>query len=89
VTRGADGCESFAPGRESVKCASFRVKAVDTTAAGDTFTGYYLAALASGADEATALRHASAAAAISVTRHGAADSIPSAAEVDAFLADRQ
>lgn len=89
VTRGADGCESFAPGRESVKCASFRVKAVDTTAAGDTFTGYYLAALASDADEATALRRASAAAAISVTRHGAADSIPSAAEVDAFLADRQ
>lgn len=86
VTRGADGCESLAPGREPVRCASFRVKAVDTTAAGDTFTGYYLAALAAGADEAAALRRASAAAAISVTRHGAADSIPSAAEVDAFLA---
>lgn len=86
VTRGADGCESLAPGREPVRCDSFRVKAVDTTAAGDTFTGYYLTALASGADEATALRRASAAAAISVTRHGAADSIPSAPEVDAFLA---
>ena len=89
VTRGADGCESFAPGRRPVACASFRVKAVDTTAAGDTFAGYYLAALATGADEAAALRRASAAAAISVTRRGAADSIPSAAVVDAFLADRQ
>ena len=88
VTRGADGCESSAPGRETVRAASFRVKAVDTTAAGDTFTGYYLAALAAGADEAAALRRASAAAAISVTRRGAAPSVPRAAEVDAFLAER-
>lgn len=86
VTRGADGCESLAPDREPVRAAAFRVKAVDTTAAGDTFTGYYLAAKAAGLDEAEALRRASAAAAISVTRPGAAPSVPTAAEVDAFLA---
>ena len=86
VTRGAAGCESVAPGRELVRADAFRVKAVDTTAAGDTFTGYYLAALAAGAGEGDALRRASAAAAISVPRPGAAPSIPSAAEVDAFLA---
>ena len=86
VTRGADGCESIAPGRDPVCAASFRVRAVDTTAAGDTFTGYYLAAVAAGVDEAAALRRASAAAAISVTRHGAAPSVPTAAEVDEFLA---
>lgn len=88
VTRGADGCESLAPGREPVGCASFRVKAVDTTAAGDTFTGYYLAALAAGVGEREALRRASAAAAMSVTRNGAADSIPQSGEVDAFLSNR-
>ena len=86
ITLGGDGCESLAQGREAIRCESFRVKAVDTTAAGDTFTGYYLAAKAAGMDEAAALRRASAAAAISVTRRGAADSIPLAAEVDDFLA---
>ena len=85
VTRGADGCESFAPGRDPVRADAFRVKAVDTTAAGDTFTGYYLASVAAGATEAEALRRASAAAAISVTRLGAAPSVPTAEEVDAFL----
>ena len=88
VTRGGDGCESLAPGREPVRADAFRVKAVDTTAAGDTFTGYYLAALAAGAGEGDALRRACAAAAISVTRFGAAPSVPTAAEVDAFLAER-
>ena len=87
VTRGGDGCESIAKGREAVRCGAFRVKAVDTTAAGDTFAGYFLAAKAAGLDEPSALRRASAAAAISVTRRGAADSIPLAAEVDAFLAE--
>lgn len=86
VTRGEDGCESVAPGREPVRVPAFRVNAVDTTAAGDTFTGYYLAALAAGADEEAALRRASAAAAIAVTRRGAAPSVPDAREVDAFLA---
>lgn len=88
VTRGGDGCESLAPGRDPVRVPAFRVKAVDTTAAGDTFTGYYLAALAAGLPEEAALRRACAAAAIAVTRPGAAPSVPAAAEVDAFLRDR-
>lgn len=88
VTRGGDGCESLAPGRGPVRVPAFRVKAVDTTAAGDTFTGYYLAALAAGLPEEDALRRACAAAAIAVTRPGAAPSVPAAAEVDAFLRER-
>ena len=60
----------------------FRVQAVDTTAAGDTFTGYFLAALFGAAAEAM---HGAAASAISVTRQGAAPSIPRAEEVDAML----
>jgi ribokinase len=62
------------------------VRAVDVTAAGDTFCGTLAAALASGDSMANALRRANAAAAISVTRKGAQPSIPSAAEVDAMLA---
>lgn len=62
------------------------VDAVDSTAAGDTFSGYLAAALASGHDLDVAATRAMAAAAISVMRVGATASIPSADEVDAFLA---
>ena len=58
-----------------------RVKAVDTTAAGDTFIGGFAAQLARGADVADAIRFAQRAASISVTRAGAQPSIPTRAEV--------
>jgi len=60
----------------------YSVRAVDTTAAGDTFTGYFLAALTCGADAASALRLAAKAAALAVSRHGASTSIPMRSEVD-------
>ena len=62
---------------------AFRVDAVDTTGAGDTFTGYFLEGLSGGADTAVALRTACQAAAICVTRPGAASSIPLLREVHA------
>ena len=58
-----------------------RVKAVDTTAAGDTLIGGFGAQLARGADVADAIRFAQRAASISVTRAGAQPSIPTRAEV--------
>ena len=66
----------------------FSVDTVDTTAAGDTFTGYFVAALDAGCALPEALRNAAAASAIAVTRHGAAPSIPYAQEVADFLAER-
>lgn len=68
---------------------SYQVKAVDTTAAGDTFLGYFLGSLMHSHDIKHALKHASAAAALSVTKHGAAHSIPSKEEVKQFLKDNQ
>lgn len=65
---------------------SFPVKAVDTTAAGDCFNAAFAVALTKGKTPVAAARYAAAAAAISVTRAGAQPSLPSAAEVDAFLA---
>ncbi len=59
--------------------------AVDTTAAGDTFTGYFLAAIATGLTPALALRRASRAAAVTVSRPGASVSIPWAWELDENL----
>ncbi|WP_165953787.1 PfkB family carbohydrate kinase [Streptomyces sp. 8K308] len=74
-----------AGGREPVlHVPAVPVPAVDTTAAGDTFTGYLAAALAEGAnasDLPAALHRAAAAAALAVTRHGAAESIPDLDEV--------
>jgi ribokinase len=61
-----------------------RVAAIDTTAAGDCFTGALAVALAEGQPTDAAARVASRAAALSVTRLGAQPSLPTRAEVDAF-----
>ncbi len=68
-------------GEETLRCPALRVKAVDTTAAGDTFAGFFLAELSRGAPVMRALKMGCAAAAITVTRPGAADSIPLLQEV--------
>jgi ribokinase len=65
---------------------AFPVKVVDTTAAGDCFNAAFAVALMRGKVPALAARYAAAAAAISVTRAGAQPSLPSASEVDGFLA---
>ncbi|MEM6634381.1 MAG: ribokinase [Pseudomonadota bacterium] len=58
---------------------------VETTGAGDAFNGGFAAALAEGADPVSAVRFGSAVAGISVTRAGAAPSMPTRAEIDALL----
>ena len=63
----------------------FRVKAVDTTGAGDTFTGFFLGNILQGKPVTEALRIACAAGALSVTKPGAAPSIPGQEEVGVFL----
>lgn len=63
----------------------FKVKAVDTIAAGDTFNGALVTALLEGKMMSDAVRFAHAAAAIAVTRSGAQPSVPWREEIDAFL----
>lgn len=63
----------------------FAVEPVDTTAAGDTFTGYFLSIMENDGDIDKALKLASAASAIAVSRNGAAKSIPKMGEVLDFL----
>ena len=72
-------------GVETVRQQAFKADAVDTTAAGDTFTGYFIGGLAEGRPLAECMRRASMASAIGVTRMGAAVSIPTKDEVEEKL----
>ena len=83
VTRGADGADWYgAAGKEQFP--AIQVDAVDTTGAGDTFTGYVLAGLDRGMPMAQAISQATKAGALMVMRHGTADVIPDLSEVQAF-----
>lgn len=84
LTLGEKGSVYFDRDKETVQ-PSFEVTAVDTTAAGDTFTGYFVAEISKGADCKTALRTASAASAVAVSRNGAAPSVPFGFEVSKAL----
>lgn len=84
VTLGARGCLARVDGAR-LRQDAFAVEAVDTTAAGDTFCGALVAALAQGDGFETALRRACAASALACTRPGAQTSVPSHAEVEALL----
>ena len=80
LTLGKAGCVYQENGK-SIYHPIYKVRAVDTTAAGDTFTGYFVSGLTSSMDKKEILRLASCASAISVSRKGAAPSIPDMQEV--------
>ena len=75
MTLGADGA-MYSFKDETISVPGKKVKAVDTTAAGDTFIGYYLAETSKGASIKQALNTACLAASITVARPGAMNSIP-------------
>ena len=75
----------YAIGQVSGYAPPFAVTAVDSVAAGDAFNGALAAALGRGEEPAQAVRTASAAGALAVTKSGAQDAMPSAADVEALL----
>ena len=83
LTLGSGG-SVYQDGKQRIRQGIFPVQVADTTAAGDTFTGYFLASRMEGRSAEECLRRASRAAAIAVSRAGAAQSIPEREEVDAF-----
>lgn len=80
LTLGRDGCV-YQHGSERVRVPACVVKAVDTTAAGDTFIGFFLRGVADGRTAEESLKLATVASAIAVTRPGAGDSVPAYDEV--------
>jgi ribokinase len=85
VTLGAAGAVAC-DGRQLYRQPGFAVDAVDSVAAGDAFVGALAVELAAGTDVAAALRFACAAGALATTRRGAQPSLPTRAEIAAFLA---
>jgi len=83
LTLGADGA-MYGDNEKRLKVLAVKTDPVDTTAAGDTFTGYFLAEMTRDSGMEKCLEIASAAAAICITRKGAADSIPLRSEVTGF-----
>ncbi len=87
ITRGADGVV-VARADEVQEIPTFSVDAIDSTAAGDAFAGSLGASLARGEEWTAAVRRAIAAGALATTVRGASPSLPTAAQVDQFLAER-
>ena len=85
ITLGARGVWFSESGKQGKIIPGFKVKAVDTIAAGDTFNGAYVTALLEGQSDEDAIVFAHAAAAIAVTRPGAQPSVPWRNEIDQFL----
>lgn len=81
LTLGPEGAVALTPAGQRFHADSPRVKVVETTAAGDTFIGYYLAAVLDGFDTGRALERACRAAALCCSRAGAAESIPTRADL--------
>lgn len=84
ITLGKDGC-IYADGTDIYRQNAYSVDVVDTTAAGDTFSGYFISGLYRNESPELILRNATAAAAIATTRKGAAPSIPTREEIESFI----
>jgi ribokinase len=87
LTMGAAGLIA-GEGADIRQVEAFEVEAVDTTAAGDIFCGALAVGLGEGRSFWEALRFASAASALSVTRFGAQPSAPHRQEIEEFLRER-
>ena len=84
ITYGADGAVFLSDG-EARRIAAHKVHSIDTTGAGDTFFGVFMAHYTSRGCVETALKKANAAAALIVQRRGVASVVPSQKEIDTFL----
>ena len=83
LTLGSEGSVCISDD-EYVEQSIYKVKAIDTTAAGDTYTGYFIAGILKGKTIKESMDIASKASAIAVTRQGAAPSIPVLEEVEEY-----
>jgi sugar/nucleoside kinase (ribokinase family) len=84
LTRGEKGCAVLTENDEYFEVPAFNVEVVDTTGCGDVFHGAYALAIARGQEVLEAVRFASAAAALTATKIGGRDGIPTAEQLQSF-----
>ena len=84
ITLGSKGA-FYSNGEKELFVPSFKVEAVETTGAGDSFNGAFAVAIGEGMDVGSAMRFANAAAGISVTRYGTAQSMATRDEIEELL----
>ena len=89
VTLGEQGCAYYGAGQAKLAVPGFKVEVVDTTAAGDAFTGAFATNLAQGHALLESLLNANVAGALACTRLGSGTSLPTANEIATFLAAQQ
>jgi ribokinase len=87
ITLGVNGAY-YTDGDKEIHVKGIKVKAVETTGAGDAFNGGFATALGEGMDIEKALKFANCTAAISVTRLGAAESMPTRSEIDELIIEK-
>ncbi|WFE75162.1 ribokinase [Roseinatronobacter sp. S2] len=87
VTHGAKGASWHGKGRAEIFVPALSVPVLDTTGAGDCFAGALVAALSDGKGPADAMKFAACAAALQVSRAGAASAMPSRAQIDALAGE--
>jgi ribokinase len=84
ITMGKNGVFVMTPDRKEF-VPSMKVKAIDTTGAGDAFNGGFVTALSEGKDIFEAARFGNIVGALSVTKEGTAPAMPYRTEIDAFI----
>ena len=84
VTLGSKGSMLYKDENNIININANKVKAIDTVAAGDCYNGAFVVALSKGMNEEEAMKYASLASAIAVTRNGAQESIPNEEEMNTF-----
>jgi ribokinase len=85
ITRGARGSDYAHLDGTRLHCPARKVEVLDTTAAGDVYAGVFTAVRCRGEDVETAMRYATAAAALAVQRPGTSGAVPDAAEVESLV----
>ena len=85
LTLGEKGCVYFDKNNDVNKYEAYKVKAIDTTAAGDSFIGAFAMKICDYGDTEKAIKYATAVSAIVVTRQGAQSSIPTKDEIEEFI----
>ena len=85
LTLGEKGCVYFDKNNDVNKYEAYKVKAIDTTAAGDSFIGAFSMKICECGDTGEAIKYATAVSAIVVTRQGAQSSIPTKDEIEEFI----